>query len=164
MSEEFVSLAAILRPQSRKEPPSPDLSNPSGVEPAVAPLSRETATEHAAALGAVRRFRAAVADALDVAVRRLLGEVAADVLARELRVEAADIASIVAKARERYLQERILVVRVNPRERGALAELDVETVPDATVAPGDVIAELRSGTIDLRLRTRLALALSRCEP
>ena len=44
----------------------------------------ESVTEYAATFGAVRRFRAALADALDVAVQQLLAEIAENVLAREL--------------------------------------------------------------------------------
>ena len=110
----------------------------------------------------MRRFRAALADALDVAVQQLLAEIAENVLARELRLAGADVAAVVAKTRERFSNERVLTVRVHPRDRNALRGLEIDAVVDESLAPGDVIAELRSGTIDLRLRARLENALDAC--
>jgi hypothetical protein len=162
MSDGFVPLAALLRP-----PPEPalDCGPPMADErPAQLTTPDELAIEYALTLGAVRRFRAAVFDALDVSVRQLLEEIAENVLARELRLAGADVASIVAKARERFSNERILAVRVHPSDRDALGELAVERIIDDTLAPGDVIAELRSGTIDMRLRTRIEHALSEVTP
>jgi flagellar biosynthesis/type III secretory pathway protein FliH len=42
--------------------------------------------------------------------------------------------------------------------------LEVEKIFDETLSPGDVAVELRSGTIDLRLRTRLETALDASVP
>ena len=53
-------------------------------------------------------------------------------------------------------------MRVHPRDRNALRGLEIDAVLDESLAPGDVIAELRSGTIDLRLRARLENALDAC--
>jgi flagellar biosynthesis/type III secretory pathway protein FliH len=55
-------------------------------------------------------------------------------------------------------------VRVHPRDRHSLDSLEIDSVLDETLVPGDVIAELRSGTIDLRLRARLESALAACVP
>jgi flagellar biosynthesis/type III secretory pathway protein FliH len=126
--------------------------------------SEESLTQYAATFGAIRRFRAALADALDVAVQRLLAEIAENVLARELTVAGADVAAVVAKTRERFSSERVLTVRVHPRDRNVLGGLEIDSVIDETLVPGDVIAELRSGTIDLRLRARLESALAACAP
>ncbi|MFY9738744.1 MAG: FliH/SctL family protein [Candidatus Cybelea sp.] len=153
MSEGFIPLARFL---------SPPLPEPAG-EPLAPSLQQvESVGEYAATFGALRRFRAALADALDVAVQQLLAEIAENVLARELRLAGADIAAVVAKARERFFNERILTVRVHPRDRNALGSLEIDAVVDESLAPGDVIAELRSGTIDLRLRARLENALAAC--
>ena len=143
-----------MRPSFLKIPPPASRSRRS--RPA------ETVTEYVATFGAVRRFRAALADALDVAVQQLLAEIAENVLARELRLAGADVAAVVAKTRERFSNERVLTVRVHPRDRNALRGLEIDAVVDESLAPGDVIAELRSGTIDLRLRARLENALDAC--
>jgi len=45
-----------------------------------------------------------------------------------------------------------------------LDSLEIDSVVDETLVPGEVIAELRSGTIDLRLRARLESALAACAP
>ena len=97
-------------------------------------------------------------------MERLLAEIAENVLARELTMARADVAAVVAKARERFSSERVLSVRVHPRDRNALGGLEIESVLDETLVPGDIIVELRSGTIDLRLRARLESALAACAP
>ena len=157
---EFVKLTALLRPmQPLEEAVAPEVERPDD-------LNRTTgwdaypADEYVTTMGTIRRFRAALADALDAAVARLLQEIAQNVLARELALNAADVASIVAKARERLLDERIVGVRVHPRDREALAELQIEKISDTTLVPGDIVFELRSGTIDLRLSARLDAAIA----
>lgn len=162
MSEGFIPLARFLSPPPA-EPVVPFLSqDPAAGEPLAPFEPAETVTEYVATFGAVRRFRAALADALDVAVQQLLAEIAENVLARELRLAGADVAAVVAKTRERFSNERVLTVRVHPRDRNALRGLEIDAVVDESLAPGDVIAELRSGTIDLRLRARLENALDAC--
>lgn len=161
MSEGFVPLAVFLRPpppQQALDVPRED-RNDAGVTPA-----DDIATEYAAAFSAVRRFRAGLADALDAAVQRLLLQIAENVVARELQVAPPDIAAIVAKARERAADERIIAVRVHPAQRHALTTLNVEAQEDDRLAPGDIVIELQSGTIDLRLRARLAMALVAAGP
>ncbi|HEY2475685.1 MAG TPA: FliH/SctL family protein [Candidatus Cybelea sp.] len=165
MREEFVPLSLALRP-----PPAPDITpDAAAAEPRREPECRalpddQVAAEHAATFGALRRFRAALADALDIAVARLLAEIAENVLARELHLGAADVASIVAKARERFLRERIVAVRVHPYDREALEPLELQKITDSTLERGDVIAELHAGTIDLRLRARLEAAITASQP
>lgn len=164
MREEFVPLALALRP-----PPLDVTSYAAAAEARreaehSAPPDDRAAAEYAATFGALRRFRAALADALDIAVARLLAEIAENVLARELHVGAADVASIVAKARERFLRERIVAVRVHPSDREALEPLDLQKIADSTVERGDVVVELHAGTIDLRLRARLEAAINASQP
>jgi flagellar biosynthesis/type III secretory pathway protein FliH len=165
MSEGFVPLARFLRPP----PPEPvvfSLPQDPAAGQSIAPCSHseESFAQFAATFSAIRRFRAALGDALDVAVQQLLAEIAENVLARELTVAGADVAAIVAKTRERFSSERVLSVRVHPRDRSALDSLEIDSVVDETLVPGEVIAELRSGTIDLRLRARLESALAACAP
>ena len=163
MSEGFIPLARFLSPPPPEPVALPLPAPPAAGEP-LAPSSQpaESFTEYAATFGAVRRFRAALADALGVAVQQLLAEIAENVLARELTLAGADVAAVVAKTRERFANERVLTVRVHPRDRDALCGLEIDVVLDESLAPGDVMAELRSGTIDLRLRTRLENALDAC--
>lgn len=97
-------------------------------------------------------------------MRQLLAEIAENVLARELELRPADIGAIVAKTRERFADEKIVVVRVHPQDREALGELEVDAVLDERLKRGDIVAELSSGTIDLRLQARLELALATCAP
>ncbi|MGC1985276.1 MAG: FliH/SctL family protein [Candidatus Cybelea sp.] len=157
---EFVKLTAILRPvQPPEEAAAPEDESRDDLD-RTTEFGAYPANEYVMTFGAIRRFRAALADALDAAVTRLLLEIAQNVLARELALNAADVASIVAKTRDRLLDERIVAVRVHPRDRESLAELQVEKISDTTLAPGDVVVELRSGTIDLRLSARLEAAIA----
>ncbi|MFZ1018679.1 MAG: FliH/SctL family protein [Candidatus Cybelea sp.] len=158
---EFVKLTALLRPLQppEEEDAAPEVESRDDLD-RTAGLGAHPADEYLMTLGKIRRFRAALADALDAAVARLLQEIAQNVLARELALNAADVASIVAKARERLLDERIVAVRVHPRDREALAELQIEKISDTALVPGDIVFELRSGTIDLRLSARLDAAIA----
>jgi|HubBroStandDraft_5_1064220.scaffolds.fasta_scaffold75557_2 flagellar biosynthesis/type III secretory pathway protein FliH len=160
MSESFIPLAAFLRPPPG---PMPILERLAEVSSAGDEPTDEIAQEYALAFSAIRRFRAGIADALDAAIQRLLLHIGESVVARELQIAPPDLAAIVAKARERAVAERAVAVRVHPTQRHLLAALSVEIHEDDRLAPGDVVLELRNGTIDLRLRTRLAMALAACE-
>jgi flagellar biosynthesis/type III secretory pathway protein FliH len=113
---------------------------------------------------AARRFRAALADAIDLALQQMLPEIARELVARELQLGRADVAVIVANAMERFSQERVLSLRAHPSELEALATLEIPSVADPSLQPGDVILELHSGTIDLRMDARLEAILSACAP
>jgi flagellar biosynthesis/type III secretory pathway protein FliH len=155
MLDEFVPLATYLRPAAA-EPifePSPPLDNDT---PDV-PCARSESDE---AIRAARRFRAALADALDLGVQTLLAAIARDVLARELQLGRTDVAGIVTKALDRYAGERALSIRVHPTDLPALASIGLERIADDTLAPGDILLELHCGTIDLRLNARLEAALA----
>lgn len=145
----FVALAVFLRPEPAQS------SGDAGVEDAP-PVD---ADELAETVAAVRCFRAALADALDVAVQTLLADIAAGVLARELELAPSDIAGVVARARERFASEDPLVVRVHPGDLARLAGAPFTTVADERLRRGDVTIELHSGTIDARLGTRLDAVL-----
>jgi flagellar biosynthesis/type III secretory pathway protein FliH len=154
MSDLYVPLATFLRPvrpPDSREPTPP----PTQVEVSILPVSQEEEE----ALRAVRRFRAALTDALEVAVNALLPMIARDVLGRELRLGRADVAAIITAALRRFAGERVLCVRANPRDCDALAGLDLERIADDALEPGDVRVDLHSGTIDLTLETRLDAAL-----
>ncbi|MBV8530879.1 MAG: hypothetical protein JO104_06145 [Candidatus Eremiobacteraeota bacterium] len=111
---------------------------------------------------AARLFRAALRDALDVALETLLKKIALDVLARELQIAPADVAALVARAVEEFGSQRILSVRVNPRDVDVVANLGLEPVADDALQPGDMRIELQIGTIDRTLETRVEAALDAC--
>jgi flagellar biosynthesis/type III secretory pathway protein FliH len=150
MSERFVPLAAFLRPVSpvtetppvvAPEPPHPDVAD---------------------AISSARRFRAALADALEAAVARLLREIAAGVLARELEMAEADIAAIAVAAVARFEEEKILLIRAHPGDLDALRRLEIECLADPRLRRGELLFEVRSGSIDLRFEARLETAVAAC--
>jgi flagellar biosynthesis/type III secretory pathway protein FliH len=162
MPDGFVPLASFLRPVV-VEPvvPSLPVSTPAaGASDEAIARAGTLEAEYDENLCAARRFRAALADALEVGVARLLREIANDVLVRELRLASADVASIVVHALARFDGEKVLSLRVHPSELGRLRELEFEKIADESLAPGDAVIELHSGTIDLRLPARLEAALS----
>lgn len=109
-------------------------------------------------IGAVARearlFRARLADALDDALARLLREIAADVLARELRLAPCDVAEIARRALERAPVVRL---RVAPAEAGG--DYGLPVVVDPALHAGDAVFELDGGAFDARLGVRLASVL-----
>lgn len=155
MPDAFVPLAIYLRTEPR-DAPEPAL------EPEVALRAIESGShELGDALRETRRFRAALADALEAAREDLLRDFAADVLARELILAPADVEGVARRALERiYEDERPLQLRAHPADAGQLHALEVPIVTDATLRRGDVVLELRQGSIDLSLGARLAAVLS----
>ncbi len=108
-----------------------------------------------------RVFRAHAADAFDEAAARLVRELAAQVLVRELRLAPCEIAELVARARERI---PVLRVRVSPHDArrmhdassGSVALHDVSLIADEQLDDGDAILEVAGGSLDARLGVRLA--------
>jgi len=141
--ERFVSLAELLRP-SESAPPQTCENEPAQEE--LAPAECDAARD-------VRLFRARIAEALDAAVALLCRDIACDVVARELRLEPADISAIVDRAIQRYECESITQVRVHPADAPALAGMDV--CPDASLRRGDAVLDVAAGTIDVSLGVRL---------
>jgi flagellar biosynthesis/type III secretory pathway protein FliH len=146
----FVPLAFFLRP-ARPEPPQ--IVDDVRIEPAAAAEIVET-------LAAARRFHAGLRDAFDVALAELLSRIADDVLGRELKLSGPDIAAIAGAALERFGRRNVLSVRANPRDAEALQDFELEVIADPAIHRGDIVLELRSGTIDLSLSARLQVALS----
>jgi len=151
MSEAFVPLAAFLRPVAG-EPVRETF--PEGCELA------SLAPEQEDALRATRRFRAALADALDVAVPHLLRAIALDVLRRELQLRPADIAAIARDALQRLSGEEPIAIRAHPDDLSDLAAVEFKRISDISLSRGDIVIEVRSGTIDVRLEARLDDALA----
>jgi flagellar biosynthesis/type III secretory pathway protein FliH len=155
MHDTFVPLAEYLRAPvaAPAEPPALETDAPS-VE--VMPGEEDALVEEA--LAEIRRFRAALADALDLRVERLLGDIAASVLARELRIAPADLRAVVT--RELALAgEPPLKIRAHPDDCESL-EAWGAVVADSAMRPGDVTIELRGGTIAATLGVRLERALA----
>ena len=122
---------------------------------------RETDVDRAVdeALSEIRRFRAALADALDVMLGPLLRDIACNVLGRELTLEPEDVRTIVTRIRERACDDLPLTVRVHPQDVASLACTGLTVIADDTLRCGDAMLELRSGTIDASLGARVARVL-----
>ena len=159
MPDGFVPLDALLAPPPR-EPRDDSGGTPAPQRPALEGVPA-TLPEPDEALAAFRRFHAALADALDAALHDLLREIACDVLARELALQPADVAAIAANVLERFAAEEPLRIRVHPGDLRLLPPLTVATLADPGLRRGDVIVEVRSGTIDATLGARLEAVLAR---
>lgn len=151
MHDAFVPLAQFLQP--------PDVHVAAVEEPLIVVSESVERSELHAALSEVRRFRAALADALDASVHDLLCDIAADVVARELRLRPAELRAIVLRARERFAAEEPVALRAHPDDCNDLCDGDVAVVPDPALRRGDVMLDVRSGTIDATLGARLESVL-----
>jgi flagellar biosynthesis/type III secretory pathway protein FliH len=149
---DFVSLAEML---IRSVPPA--VAPEEVPVPVAAPEARadDGATfERSAALREARLFRARLADALDAAAVRLLRDVAADVVARELQLAPCDVARIVERVQR---SAPVVAVRVAAADAAQVTQLPV--VIDDALQPGDAVLEVAGGTVDARLGVRLAHVL-----
>lgn len=157
---EFVSLEDFLRAGVPAGTELPNAESPQQPPPVEEPQCEgDDALE--AALAAARRFRAALDEALERAVATIAGDVAAEVVARELAVAPVDLRGIVERARLRYGIDDVIRVRVHPDETSALAEFEANVVADPHLRRGDVEIDVRDGTIDATLGARLAAVLAR---
>ena len=159
MPEEFVPLDEFFR----RSPPEVSPSGPTQSQrpsPADEAAAEPARCGFADALAAARRFRAALADALEAATGELLRDIACDVLARELELAPADVTAIAATALERYAADCPVSLRAHPDETAALATFGVAVIADPTLRRGDVALDLRDGTIDASLGARLDCVLA----
>lgn len=160
--DEFVSLAARLRAQH--ETPDPEAQAPEAGEDEGADLEIEPyAMEEREMLRDVRLFRARVAEAVESAVRVLLCDVAAEVLARELHLAPPDIRAVVDAALARFSQEEPVRVRVQPGD-ATRVRCGIPVVEDARLAAGDAVIELRDGDAVSSLGVRLEAVLGNAAP
>jgi flagellar biosynthesis/type III secretory pathway protein FliH len=158
MPDAFVPLAIYVRPSTS---PAPENEiEPATQSPSPQPVSQDLRD----AVREVRRFRAALADSLEAASEEVLRDLAAEVLARELRLAPADVETIARRALERVFDEEPLKLRVHPGDAPTVQPLGVPISPDAALRRGDLILELRYGTIDLTLGARLSAALDALRP
>lgn len=148
---DFVSLAEMLI-RSAAPPVAPE----EVPAPVAAPEAHAdgAAVARSAALREARLFRARLADALDEALARLLREVAADVVARELQLAPCDVARIVERAQR---SAPVVAVRLAAADAARVTQLPV--VIDDALHPGDAVLEVAGGTVDARLGVRLAHVL-----
>ena len=107
-----------------------------------------------------RLFRARLADAFDAALASLLRELAADVLARELRLAPCDLAAIVQRVAGGAPVVRVRVAACDLARGVALPRgCEAVVVADPALAAGDAVVELAGGALDARLGVRLAAVL-----
>ena len=103
----------------------------------------------------LRLFHARVIEAVEAAVETLVGDIAADVLGRELLLAPAGLEVIVDRALQRFASEQPLRVRVHPDDACGL-NCGVPVVADARLRRGDAAIDLRDGSVDTSLGVRLA--------
>ena len=162
MPDGFVPLEAFFAREAIVEPA---VRNPVDVEipPAGPPVREEVLVDErygdVDAPAAVRRFHAALADALDAALDGLLRAVARDVLGRELALAPADVAVIADAALKRYAADFPVRLRAHPDDVTLLAGLNLAVTADRELRRGDVAIDVRSGTIDASLDARLERVL-----
>lgn len=162
MDEDFISLRAWLvaaAPASPEEPNAhADVAEDEPSHHALDDSEEFEPDDLADVLGEIRRFRAALTDALELKTQELMGELACEVIGRELAA-GIDISAIVARAVERYGTPP-LRLRVNANDARAARTTGYETVLDESLRSGDVVLELTCGSIDARLGTRLERVLA----
>jgi flagellar biosynthesis/type III secretory pathway protein FliH len=155
MPEGFRSLASLLldKPKAVSETESTVLQDAHDVP-------TEPHADEYAMLREMRLFRARIIEATEEAVETMLLDIASEVLGRELELAPADIEAILDRALQRYFEEQPLCVRVHPADCELLGT-ELALIADDSLQRGDAIVELRSGSIDARLGTRLASILWR---
>ncbi|MDE2573054.1 MAG: hypothetical protein KGM44_11105 [bacterium] len=128
----------------------------------ISPESRESM----AVAGEALRFRAALREAFAQRLQTICTDLAARVLARELRLEPADVASLAQELLEHRGDEAALALRAAPEDAAALRALAAEhglaLRIDAKLLGGDVALDLRSGALESTLALRLQTLLAAC--
>ncbi len=114
-------------------------------------------------LGESARWYARLDDALDAACARLLHDIAAGVLARELELAPCEIAAIVERIRDEMLGDP-LCVRLHPDDAARWSDASLPCRRDDSLVPGDALLELHEGSIDARFGVRLQSVLDKCTP
>jgi flagellar biosynthesis/type III secretory pathway protein FliH len=160
MHDAFVPLHVALRPQVARElQAETPASRPDANEGSLHDETCADISEGDEAPAAARRFNAALCDALAFSLERLVRDIACEVLARELELAPCDVATIAARALDRYAGEGVVRVRVHPGDVPVCATLDVPVVADRSLRPGDVVFDVRCGSIDASLGARLEAVL-----
>ncbi|TAM62481.1 hypothetical protein EPN52_00045 [bacterium] len=140
-------------------------STPHLAEPVASPAvsaavpALERCDEEDEAVSCALRFRAALREAFERELAGLFGDLAARVVARELRLAPADLEAIARAVLEHRGEGEPLALRAAPEDGERLRELVREhglaLVFDECMHPGDVMLELRCGALESTLATRL---------
>jgi Flagellar assembly protein FliH len=157
MHDTFVSLHDFLRVPEPQCDPLVECT--SDEEPIAEALLESESSPSEDILSDISRFRASLADALDARVEHLLCEIACSVLARELRLAEVDLRAVVMRELE-LGGEPPLRARAHPDDLASLNGCGCAVVADAALRHGDVVFELRCGTISATLGCRLEGALA----
>jgi flagellar biosynthesis/type III secretory pathway protein FliH len=162
---DFIPLADVLRPRAIIQD---ELEPPHAIVPAAVDhtgIALRDGTDAVLddsvrdAIRDARLFRARLADAFDAALASLLRELAAGVLARELRLAPCDIGVLVRQVIERAPVVRLRLAPSDASSSAAVRSCGLPVVEDASLDAGDAVFELAGGALDARLGTRLAAAL-----
>ena len=166
----FRSLASIFALGATPEPsaPPPQRSEPpAGERPqsaAAAPAADDRANERIIDLldgfvAELGRLRARASERLEEKAETVLADLAAHVLARELRAAPSDIEALVAQAIDEFSTQTHLKVRVSKSDAARLGERwPVEIDPN--LRAGDFTVEVDHGQYDAALATRLEAMLA----
>jgi flagellar biosynthesis/type III secretory pathway protein FliH len=154
---DFVPLDVWLRGEPQA-PAAPPLAPPSLAPPCDDTSPEPEPCDVEAAIADARRFRAALADALDAAVAAIARDVATEVLGRELVLAPIDLATIVREAAARIPE--IVRVRVHPRDLAELRAAGAPAFADASLRPGDARVDVVDGMHDATLGARLRSVLA----
>jgi hypothetical protein len=154
VSAEFVPLADVLRGGAAPAAEPALLAAPIDEERLPSFAADQCDDETGAALRDARLFRARLADAFDAAAARLVRELVADVLARELRLAPCDLDRIV---RRLFARGPAVRVRVAPADVACIT--GVAVLADPGLCAGDAVVELTGGALDARLGVRVAAVL-----
>ncbi len=162
MRDGFVPLDVFFRQSTIAEPVAGNAGRDE-IPSAGLPVGEEKLVEKrdggVDAAAAVRRFHAALTDALDAAVDELLPAIAREVLGRELATAPADLAAIAGAALGRYEADSPIRLRAHPGDTAALAGLSLAVIADSKLRRGDLVIDVRSGTIDASVDARLGRVL-----
>ena len=159
-NDEFIALDAWFA-RGRTVAPTPPSEDSAILEPLAEASDGSCDDARERAVAESRRWYARLHDALDAACERLLCELAAGVLARELQLAPCDLAAVLAGVREEMLGEP-LCVRLHPDDCALWNDPTLPCRADAALAPGDAVLELREGSIDARFGVRLQAVLDAC--
>ena len=152
MPEGFVALADRLRAASAPAIPAPAFRMR---EPA---RDVPTSTPSAACERELVRLRVAAIEALERSVERVLETFARAVLARESLLAPADIARLVEDAAAALRAEEPFAFVVSEADAARIDSAFPVRV-DPTLAPGDLIVEVRDGAYESHLAFRLSQAV-----
>ena len=136
--------------------PAPPPAAPVPSEPAAPPAGVSEACE---VLGEALRFRAALREAFERELAGLLGDLAARVVARELRLGPVDLVAIARGVLEHRGEGEFIALRAAPEDgerlRALAQERNLALCLDETMHAGDVAIELRCGSLESTLAVRV---------